>query len=75
MSSSAIAAPALILHHAKAIFPYKSPALFSMTVAFVGIWFFSITDRSERARIDRAGFDDQRVRSETGIGATQASDH
>ena len=65
----------LILHHAKAIFPYKSPALFSMTVAFVGIWFFSITDRSERARIDRAGFDDQRVRSETGIGATQASDH
>ena len=27
-------------------FPYASPALFSMTLAFVGIWLFSILDRS-----------------------------
>ena len=32
-----------------ALFPYTSPALFSMTIAFVGIWLFSILDRSERA--------------------------
>ena len=56
-------------------FPYTSPALFSMTLAFVGIWFFSITDRGTRARIDRAGFAAQQVRSETGIGAAQASGH
>jgi len=56
-------------------FPYASPALFSMTLAFVSIWFFSITDKGERARLDRAGFPAQQVRSETGIGAAAASDH
>jgi len=64
-----------VLHHETAIFPYTSPALFSMAVAFFGIWFFSVTDRSARAAIDRAGFDDQRVRSETGIGAHEAHHH
>ena len=33
-----------------ALFPYTSPALFSMTIGFVGIWLFSILDRSERAQ-------------------------
>ena len=46
-----------------------------MTIGFVGIWLFSILDRSERARIDRAGYLAQKVRSETGIGAAQASAH
>jgi cation/acetate symporter len=58
-----------------AIFPYTSPALFSMTAGFVGIWLFSILDNSERARKDRAGYEAQRVRSETGIGAAGASGH
>jgi cation/acetate symporter len=58
-----------------ALFPYTSPALFSMTIGFVGIWLFSILDRSERARVDRAGFLAQQVRSETGIGAAGASGH
>jgi len=56
-------------------FPYASPALFSMTIGFVGIWLFSILDHSARARIDRAGFLAQQVRSETGIGAAAASRH
>jgi cation/acetate symporter len=56
-------------------FPYASPALFSMTIAFVGIWLFSVLDKSDRARIDRAGFAAQQIRSETGIGAEQASGH
>ena len=56
-------------------FPYTSPALFSMTIGFVGIWLFSILDRSERAKVDRAGFLAQQVRSETGIGADGASGH
>jgi len=58
-----------------ALFPYASPALFSMTIGFVGIWLFSILDRSPRARIDRDGFLAQQVRSETGIGASGASGH
>ena len=58
-----------------AIFPYTSPALFSMTAGFVGIWLFSILDTSERARQDRAGYEAQKVRSETGIGAVTTSGH
>ena len=56
-------------------FPYTSPALFSMTLAFVAIWLVSRMDNSARAKIDRAGFAAQQVRSETGIGAAAASDH
>ena len=58
-----------------ALFPYTSPALFSMTIGFVGIWIFSLLDRSRRASVDRAGFLAQQVRSETGIGASTASGH
>jgi cation/acetate symporter len=58
-----------------ALFPYASPALFSMTIGFVGIWLVSILDRSPRAAQDRAGFVAQQVRSETGIGASGASGH
>jgi cation/acetate symporter len=56
-------------------FPYASAALFSMPLAFVAIWFFSITDKSPRVEIDRAGFEAQSVRSETGVGAEAASAH
>ncbi|GLS14894.1 MULTISPECIES: cation acetate symporter [Hydrogenophaga] len=56
-------------------FPYASPALFSMTIGFVGIWLFSILDSSQRAQQDKAGFLAQQVRSETGIGASGASGH
>lgn len=64
-----------ILGFEKAIFPYTQPALFSIVVAFVGIWFFSVTDKSARADEDKSGFDAQRVRAETGIGADGAVSH
>jgi cation/acetate symporter len=66
-----------VLGNAKgsAPFPYTSPALFSMAIGFVGIWLFSILDNSERAKVDKAGFLAQQVRSETGIGASAASGH
>ena len=64
-----------ILHHEKAIFPYEYPALFSMIIAFVGIWFFSITDKSKSAEKERALFFPQFVRSQTGLGASGAVDH
>jgi cation/acetate symporter len=58
-----------------ALFPYTSPALFSMAAGFIGIWLFSILDTSARAKQDRAGYLAQKVRSETGIGAEGASGH
>ena len=64
-----------ILHHEKAIFPYEYPALFSMIIAFVGIWFFSITDKSAAAEKERALYFPQFVRSQTGLGASGAVSH
>ena len=64
-----------MLGHEKAIFPYEYPALFSIAVAFIGIWFFSITDKSEAAEGERALFLPQFVRSHTGLGASGASAH
>ncbi|MCT7532009.1 cation acetate symporter [Aliarcobacter cryaerophilus] len=57
------------------IFPYTQPALFSILAAFIGIWFFSITDKSARAEEDKAGFEAQKIRAETGIGADGAVSH
>jgi len=56
-------------------FQYSSPALFSMTIGFVGVWLFSILDNSEQAKKERADFAAQQVRSETGYGASGASGH
>ncbi len=56
-------------------FPYTSPALFSMAIAFAGIWLFSITDRSAQAAKERDAFKAQQVRAETGLGASKASGH
>ncbi len=56
-------------------FPYTSPALFSIVTGFVGVWLFSVLDRSPRAAAEREAFDAQRVRSETGLGATRAAQH
>jgi len=58
-----------------ALFPYTSPALFSMAIGFIGIWFFSITDRSAQAAKEREDYAAQQVRSETGYGASGASGH
>jgi cation/acetate symporter len=58
-----------------ALFPYDNPALFSMTIAFAGIWLFSKLDASARARKEQDDFEPQFVRSETGIGAAGALAH
>ncbi|MHC5348753.1 cation acetate symporter [Metapseudomonas furukawaii] len=62
-----------VLGHPTPIYPYEYPALFSMLVAFGGIWFFSITDRSASAAEERARFYPQFVRSQTGLGASGPS--
>ena len=64
-----------VLKNAEAIFPYKYPALFSVSAAFIGIWFFSITDKSESARQEKEAFEAQYIRSQTGIGAEGAVEH
>ena len=64
-----------VLHHEKAIFPYGNPAIFSIPAAFIVGWLVSILDNSEQAKKDRERKKTQYVRSMTGIGAADASDH
>ncbi len=59
----------------EAIFPYDNPALFSMSMAFLGIYAVSKLDWSSRAQAERQAFEAQFVRSETGIGAAEAAAH
>jgi cation/acetate symporter len=56
-------------------FPYDNPAIFSVTLAFLGSWFFSVIDKSENARAEERAFEAQYIRSQTGIGAEGASAH
>ena len=46
-----------ILGNDEALFPYRYPALFSMTAAFVAIWLISVLDNSATAARDRERFD------------------
>ncbi|ECO9858083.1 cation acetate symporter [Salmonella enterica] len=64
-----------ILGHEKAIFPYEYPALFSISVAFLGIWFFSATDNSAEGNREREQFRAQFIRSQTGFGVQQGRAH
>jgi cation/acetate symporter len=56
-----------ILGNNEPIFPYKYPALFSMSVAFGGIWLFSKIDKSKQAQKDISAFDQQHLQALTGL--------
>ncbi|MFQ1682417.1 cation acetate symporter [Pantoea dispersa] len=64
-----------VLGHATPVYPYEYPALFSMLVAFVGTWLFSITDHSQQGALERAKFRGQFIRSQTGVGISQGKAH
>ena len=64
-----------ILGYKTAIYPYGNPAIFSVTIAFVGIWLFSLMDNSKDAKREHAAYEHQFIRSQTGIGAEGASSH
>lgn len=64
-----------VLGHASPVYPYEYPALFSMIVAFVGTWFFSVTDHSPQGAQERGRFRAQFIRSQTGIGISQGKSH
>ena len=64
-----------VLGNASPLFPYTQPALFAMPLAFLGIYVFSKLDNSAEAQAERAAFDDQYVRAQTGVGAAGAAAH
>lgn len=64
-----------VLGNKTAIYAYGNPAIFSVLFAFIGIWFFSITDKSEDAQKEKDAYEHQFIRSQTGIGAEGAASH
>jgi len=64
-----------VLKYPEAVFPLKYPAIFSMPLAFIATWFFSVIDNSEQAKREQAAFEAQLIRSETGLGAEGAVAH
>tara|TARA_B100000767_G_scaffold93868_1_gene90265 strand:+ start:16 stop:1716 length:1701 start_codon:yes stop_codon:yes gene_type:complete len=48
------------------LFPYNYPALFTMPLAFITMWFFSVTDKSAQATLDRKAYHELLVSSEYG---------
>lgn len=64
-----------ILGNLTPIFPYKYPALFSMSITFLIIWIISTLDKSNQSINDIKSFDDQYFRSQTGIGIDKKISH
>ena len=66
-----------VLGHPAGSAPFwsKYPAIYSMTAAFVGIWLFSLLDKSATAQAEIEAFEAQDVRCQTGIGAEGATSH
>jgi len=64
-----------ILGNITPIFPYKYPALFSMSITFLIIWIISTLDKSNQSINDIKSFDDQYFRSQTGIGIDKKISH
>jgi cation/acetate symporter len=59
-----------------AIFPYDSPALFSMPLGFLGCWLGSVmAAKSEDSIAEEGRFEALYIRSQTGIGAEGAATH
>ncbi|MBU6505598.1 MAG: cation acetate symporter, partial [Betaproteobacteria bacterium] len=64
-----------VLGMGPAIFPYDFPTFVVLPAVLIVSYVASVTDHSESAKQERAMFDAQKVRSETGLGAEAAASH
>jgi cation/acetate symporter len=64
-----------VLHHAYTPVFLDNPALVSVPLAFAGIWFFSVLDRSARAQREREAFALQEFYGQTGLLPMTVVDH
>jgi cation/acetate symporter len=64
-----------VIGNADKLFPYDNPTIFTLPAALIVAFVVSKLDSSVRARAEHAAFDDQYVRSQTGIGAEGAAAH
>jgi len=64
-----------VLNMGPAIFPYDFPTFVVLPAVLIVAFVASATDNSESANKERAAFNAQKVRSETGLGAEMAAVH
>lgn len=64
-----------VLGMESAIFPYAYPTVISLPLAFLSLWYFSVTDRSVSAQEERRAYAKQLVVMETGVGLADAVSH
>ena len=64
-----------IFNFSSPIFPYKYPALFSMSITFLGIFIFSKFDTTKSSFLEKNLFDRQFMRSQTGVGIDKIITH
>jgi cation/acetate symporter len=64
-----------ILGNGPAIFPYDFPTFVVLPLVLIVAYIASVTDNSESGRKERAAFDAQMLRAETGLGSEQAAVH
>jgi cation/acetate symporter len=55
-----------VLGYEEALFPYNYPALFTLPLALLTTWVFSVSDGSVRAKVDRDNYHELLLRSEYG---------
>jgi cation/acetate symporter len=64
-----------ILGNGPAIFPYDFPTFVVLPLVLIVAYIASTTDNSESGRKERAAFDAQMLRAETGLGSEKAASH
>ncbi len=66
-----------VLGFEEALFPYNYPALFTLPLALLVTWVFSVSDKSARAKIDRENYKKLLIRSEYGPddGVLEVANH
>ena len=64
-----------VLSMGPAIFPYDFPTFVVLPLVLIVAYVASVTDGSESAKNERAAFEAQMIRAETGLGAEAAAEH
>ncbi len=64
-----------VLNMGPAIFPYDFPTFVVLPAVLIVAYIVSVTDSSESGKKERAAYDAQMVRSETGLGAEMGVSH
>jgi cation/acetate symporter len=57
------------------VFPIDFPTIITLPAAVIVAWLVSLADNSVAARDERAAFEDEYMRSQTGLGAEGAAVH